>query len=185
MKNIYLVRHGQSEANADDKTAGGLDSPLTQKGREQANLTGKKLLGLNVNFDLIISSPLSRALDTAKAIADQIGYDKSDINIIENLKERSFGSLEGGPGIIENIVPLDKYLKDPYSLDEYPEVEKIEDLQKRADKAWSEILQIAQENTIVVGHGAFGRALQRAAKGLSLEDPVARQDNADIVKIEI
>jgi 2,3-bisphosphoglycerate-dependent phosphoglycerate mutase/probable phosphoglycerate mutase len=62
---IVLVRHGQTEENATGRQIA--DSELTDLGREQAALLAERLSG--ERFDRIFSSPLVRALDTAKAIA--------------------------------------------------------------------------------------------------------------------
>ena len=63
---IYLTRHGQTDWNVQKKVMGRCDEPLNEKGREQANQT-KELLS-NINFDLIICSPLLRAKQTAQII---------------------------------------------------------------------------------------------------------------------
>ncbi len=59
---LYLVRHGQTVANAENTHAGHLDSPLTALGREQAQASAHLLTG--VDFDTVFSSDLSRAKDT-------------------------------------------------------------------------------------------------------------------------
>ena len=62
---LYLVRHGQSQANANHIMQGAkIDQPLTDKGRMQANETKEKLSG--IQFDKIFVSPLKRASETAE-----------------------------------------------------------------------------------------------------------------------
>ena len=64
---FYLVRHGESEANVARRFAGRTDSPMTERGREQAKAVAEALA--KIHFDRIVSSPLSRCRDTALVIA--------------------------------------------------------------------------------------------------------------------
>ena len=85
---IYLTRHGQTDWNVQKKVMGRCDEPLNEKGREQAKQT-KELLS-DINFDLIICSPLLRAKETAQIINQdrniKIEYD-------DRIIERDFGEL--------------------------------------------------------------------------------------------
>lgn len=92
---LYYIRHGQSQANADGVLAGQADSPLTEYGVQQAIQEGGQLHKEGEQFDVIISSPLARAYDTAVAIAQAIGYELDAISIDDRLMERSVGELEG------------------------------------------------------------------------------------------
>lgn len=106
MTNFYFTRHGESQANADHIFAGWLDSPLTEKGRKEAEEEGKRLKSEGTTFDLIISSTLSRAYDTAVIIAKQIGYAEEAIIRHDLLKERNVGDIEGKPkSILDDIPP--------------------------------------------------------------------------------
>lgn len=75
---IYMVRHGESEGNRDNKFRGRADHALTELGRKQAAEAADYLR--NVHFDAIFSSPLSRAYETALIIAEgrRIKVEKSD-----------------------------------------------------------------------------------------------------------
>lgn len=97
MSDYYFVRHGESVANVDAVSAGWSDVPLTSKGRQQAKQVGNQIKRVGLNFDMIISSPLSRALDTAKAIARVNDFPEDAIVIVPELREKSSGSLELGP----------------------------------------------------------------------------------------
>ena len=89
---IYLVRHGESEANTNMRFCGITDVDLTEEGALQAAKAGKKLKNKTINQ--IFSSPLKRAKYTAEIIADEIGFNKKDI-IFENcLTEVNFGIFE-------------------------------------------------------------------------------------------
>lgn len=89
-KPFYFIRHGETDWNKEGKVMGQADIPLNQTGLEQA-LRAANLLQ-NIEFDRIVSSPLSRALKTAQIIAEK---KQKPIDILEELKELSVGILEG------------------------------------------------------------------------------------------
>ncbi|MCB9808791.1 phosphoglycerate mutase family protein [Candidatus Nomurabacteria bacterium] len=90
---LYFIRHGESKANLDEVFAGAqVDSPLTELGKLQALNSAKELKELGVVFDRIISSPLIRAVDTAKIIQEEIGFE-GNIEIDHRITEYDFGSL--------------------------------------------------------------------------------------------
>ena len=85
MSKIYFVRHGESEWNVADKICGQTDIPLTQRGHEQAVMTGESFVARKIKADMILYSPLLRAADTAKHISDITGipvYGKEHHHVI-------------------------------------------------------------------------------------------------------
>lgn len=68
LKEFYMIRHGQSVANRDKFISGNLDSPLTDLGKEQAELARNDLEQLTIKPRIIVHSHLSRAADTAKIL---------------------------------------------------------------------------------------------------------------------
>ena len=86
---IYIVRHGQTDWNVVGRYQGRKDIELNQKGIEQARKIKEQLK--DVDFDLIFSSPLKRAVETANIITD------NNKNLIKDdrLIERNNGDLEG------------------------------------------------------------------------------------------
>ena len=95
MTRFYFTRHGESKANVECVFAGWMDSPLTEKGRQDARTEAERLAKDGTRFDLIVSSPLSRAQDTAKIIASALEYPHERIISFDELKERNAGSYEG------------------------------------------------------------------------------------------
>jgi broad specificity phosphatase PhoE len=85
---VYLVRHGETEWSLSGQHTGTTDLPLTEKGREVAREVGEKLKG--ATFAAVWSSPMSRALDTARLA----GFEH-DVRIDDNLKEWDYGEYEG------------------------------------------------------------------------------------------
>lgn len=87
----YLVRHGQTDWNKAGRMQGRTDIPLNDTGRAQAVLAAEELA--NLRPTAVISSPLSRAQETAQIIATRIGG--VEVHIEPGLIERSYGSAEG------------------------------------------------------------------------------------------
>ena len=97
MTKYYFVRHGESTANAAALLAGWSDYPLTGRGIEQAAEAAQSIKAAGIEFDTIMSSPLSRALQTARIIAEINGYPEDSVKIVDDLKGGSGGDLEGLP----------------------------------------------------------------------------------------
>jgi probable phosphoglycerate mutase len=87
---LYLIRHGQSEGNAERKFGGHTATPLSNRGRKQAAVTARALASAGIN--VIYSSDLLRAMETARPLADQL---KLAINASTAFRERSVGVMEG------------------------------------------------------------------------------------------
>jgi len=94
---IYLIRHGETEWNLEGRYQGQKNSPLTQKGREQARLNALKLQKEIKCFDevKIFSSPLGRAKDSAFIICDELNINRDRIIFDERIKEFDYGIFEG------------------------------------------------------------------------------------------
>ena len=85
---VYLVRHGETEWSLSGQHTGSTDIPLTENGKEVARELGEKLAG--TDFAAAWSSPLSRALDTARLA----GFG-AELRIDDRLKEWDYGKYEG------------------------------------------------------------------------------------------
>lgn len=144
MQQLYLCRHGESELNHQQIYAGQIDTPLTDHGREQARTAGEACRELHI--DLIISSTMSRAQETANIIAETIGYPIENILRNEIFIEQSYGSLQGLPWSTPH----------PES---YHDIETDEALVARAQAGLTYIQEQAAVNVLLVGHGSFARAL--------------------------
>lgn len=87
---IYLIRHGETDWNLERRLQGGVDIPLNEKGLELARVTAKGLR--DIHFDVIYTSPLQRAKQTALAIAEG-----RQVPVIDDdrIREICFGPFEG------------------------------------------------------------------------------------------
>ena len=92
--NLILIRHGQSEWNALNQFTGWKDPGLTAKGIEEARNAGMIINNLNINFDLVFTSALKRAQNTAEIILKEINQPLSTIKN-QALNERNYGDLAG------------------------------------------------------------------------------------------
>jgi broad specificity phosphatase PhoE len=85
---LLLVRHGETDWNRDGRWQGHSDTHLNDVGREQAARVAEELDGV----DVVYSSDLARARETADIVARRLGL---DVHVDERLRERSFGAWEG------------------------------------------------------------------------------------------
>lgn len=96
MHKLYFVRHGQTVWNVENKICGASDSPLTEKGHEQARETGRAIRAAidagEMQVHQILASPLSRAYDTAQEISTITGI---PFRAEPRLTEQNFGHWEG------------------------------------------------------------------------------------------
>lgn len=145
---FYFIRHGETDQNKAKKIQGRHDFPLNDTGRAQALAAGEYLKKNNCEFDIIYSSPLSRAFETANIISNTINY-KGEIIKEFSFIERDFGVAEGLPVSKESFI---KVLDDSYE-----NMEKSYEIQKRVynyvqyiirNTNYKKILVVAHSHTI-------------------------------------
>jgi len=95
LRNLILVRHGQSEWNSKNLFTGWKDPGLTELGVKEAKDAGKLIANKGILFDLMYTSMLTRAQKTGDLILQEMRH--PEITIIKNeaLNERNYGSLAG------------------------------------------------------------------------------------------
>lgn len=91
---ICLIRHGQTDWNKKYLIQGTINNPLNETGKKQANDTANLLKEINLDWDVLITSPLIRAKETMEIIRDSL-YPNKEIIIDNQFIEREFGELEG------------------------------------------------------------------------------------------
>lgn len=149
MTEFYFIRHGESQANVDGVVAGWQDSPLTDEGIRQANIEAAGVRTSGIHFAMIVSSPLVRAYDTAKIVAEVNGYPIENIVALDSLKEKKSGTFEGRPpqelfdASDEDVVRAG--------------AENFDDFAARVRRANTEIARVAFGTTLIVGHSGFYR----------------------------
>ncbi|MBT5730195.1 MAG: histidine phosphatase family protein [Microbacteriaceae bacterium] len=159
MTRFFLVRHGETEWNRERRIQGVSDIPLNDTGRAQAAALGDILVGHN--FDLIVSSPLSRADETARIIAQRLGM-PAPITV-PDLIERNYGEAEGSSG-----ADLDR--RYPPGTD-IPGREDREVVTQRAVRVLHDMaIRHPHADIVAVAHGAVIRSVvDYAAPGLHKE----------------
>lgn len=94
---IYVIRHGQTDWNAEGRLQGQKDIPINAIGRAQATQNGealREILGTADGYDFV-ASPLSRTRETMERIRTAMGLDPTAYRLDERLRELSFGDWEG------------------------------------------------------------------------------------------
>ena len=141
MKNILLIRHGQSEWNKLNLFTGFKNVELSDQGIEEANNAGQSFKNLDMQFDIVYTSELKRAQDTAKIILENLDQwknlnDQQKIITDSNLNERDYGDLTG----LDKKETADKFGEEQvhkwrrgYS-DQPPNGESLEDVVSRVRK---------------------------------------------------
>ena len=151
MTTIYFVRHGQSEDNVAGVTSGAeRDALLTDEGRSQARLAGQQLKDKSI--DLIVCSPMKRAIETAELIAKQIGYDPVHIVQRKEFTERFMGIYSG--------VDHAEYRAANASGSTHESLESTEAMLDRVTEGLDWLKGHKAENIVVVAHGGIGRAVK-------------------------
>lgn len=178
---LYLVRHGQTDFNAGDRTQGSSDIPLNETGIGQAQALAKEIKERNLRFDVYYVSPLTRARQTAEIITEG----KADFIIDDLITERYFGELEGKKvdwsevgDIFDRRVNLDKY-----------GIEPIKTLLARAKRFLDKLSEIYPDDMsiLIVAHGALLRAIHFNIVGYDddTDFPAFRFQNCEMREYEI
>ncbi|RWZ54942.1 histidine phosphatase family protein [Halobacillus fulvus] len=142
---LTIVRHGSTHWNKEKRAQGTSNIPLDQDGRKEASLLASRLS--KQNWNVIYSSPLQRAKDTAEIIADKIG---GAIIEDERLQEVNGGQIEG----TTEEERIEKWGPDWRSLD--VGIEKPELVRERAIRFLHDLKQNHPgENVLIVSHGAL------------------------------
>ncbi|WP_113912810.1 histidine phosphatase family protein [Roseovarius dicentrarchi] len=164
---IWFLRHGQTEWNAQGRIQGHLDSPLTALGQRQARMQAGNAAGVLNEIAAggggIHVSPLGRARQTA-----EIALPGQPITIDARLSEVAAGAWEG-----QLKADLPQRKTDLLTYTSAPDGETLEQLIARVE----DFANSLDAPAIVVGHGLWGQVLRGLVKGLSPEE-MGMQENA-------
>lgn len=176
---LYVVRHGQTEWNVLKKMQGSADIPLNERGIEQAEQT--KLNLENKNFDVIFSSPLIRARQTAEVINSD-----RNLNIIfdDRLRERDYGEFEGTNKLSFDYNAFWAYNKNI----NYEKAENVQIFFKRIYDFLDEIKDRYQnKNVLIVCHAGVIKAIECYANGMMSDENIGSYlpNNACVKEYEL
>jgi broad specificity phosphatase PhoE len=186
-RELLLVRHGQSTANARGIWQGQMDFPLSEVGRKQANMAGLALS--REPLDGLYSSPLSRAVETASIIRERTGF-AGDVVPVEGLSERSGGILEGhswdeqerrNPELAKKFLAIPE--EERWAL---VGAETDEEVIARFGEAIASISARHPEGSriAIVSHGGVMRAYLRELFGPEVLPGAQRAANASITRMQ-
>ena len=167
MGRLYLVRHGETEWNAQGRQQGHTDVALSDQGRQQAQAVARRLSG--VTFDAAYSSDLSRARETAEII---LGHRPTFLHSTDRLREYHKGVMEGlTVHEYKRRFPEEYQASLVKDLDFAPTGgETIRQTSSRLASFISDLKKQHQDETVlVVGHGGSLRSAVVAIMDLSLE----------------
>jgi len=171
---LILIRHGETLHNAAGIAQGWNDSALSERGEQQVSALAQRLRNFGANA--IYSSPIGRALSTAKTIAEATGL---EIKTLDGLREMGYGRWEGQSFL--DVRTADREIYERWINDAdcpCPDGESHNDVRRRLAEAFA---QVEATRPIVVTHGTA----IRVAATLLMELPVMAsrhfaQDNAAI-----
>ncbi len=159
---IYFLRHGQSTGNANGYHQGQHDFPLSDKGVQQAQQLASLWKAKGIQFDVIISSPLSRARQTAEIIAQALS---TPLELDPLWMERDAGLLSG-----LHSEEAKKLYPQPDFMSIYDKVGKTGESQwelfLRAGKAIDSLLKREPGHYLVVSHGGILNMTMYATLGI-------------------
>ncbi len=157
MTRIILVRHGQSMGNLEGYFQGRKDVALSDMGKKQAELVAKRLK--NENIDIIVSSPLQRAYNTALCINK---YHNVPLITDDNIIEISMGDWDGKyVSDMKEKYPeqMNDWWNNPHKFSA-PDGESMVDVYSRVGSALQKIINNYREKTIcIVSHGCAIRCM--------------------------
>jgi len=163
MGEVLLVRHGETEWNCEEVFRGRRDVGLNDRGREQARMIAEAMWGYRVAG--VYSSPLSRAVETAKPVADALGI---EVMVDDRLTDMSFGEWEGRPRTeVEEASPelYRSWLENPREF-RAPGGESVGDVVARAWPAMNEVaVRHGDGVVVIVSHRVVCKALLCTAIG--------------------
>ncbi len=145
---VYLIRHGETTGDLEDRYGGNYDDHLTAHGQEQLKETAKMLSGKNI--EIIFVSKLIRAKESGEIVKAEIG---SPLEIFEGIQERNYGVLAG----LTKDEALEKYPdeveahKNPENTDQ--DGERLVDFQNRTLVAFKSIFSQKYSTIAIVSHG--------------------------------
>ncbi len=177
---LILLSHGISEAQENNIVCGQMNDPLSELGKAEAIEAGKSLADYDI--DVVFCSDLERCQDTADMVMIQNRFsDDVELILVQELRERSFGSLEGTPMSVvrKNLSPRKYKLWDRDYFEAPVHGESLHDVEQRAISFLKENvfpLVADNKNILVVTHNDVIKTIIGHLK---------KSDETDIIKWKI
>ena len=167
---LYIIRHGETDWNAERRYQGQADVPLNDTGRQQAKHNGEKLAGLGLDLSALdfVASPLGRARETMEIVRTALGLPPTNYRLEPRLKELSYGHWQG---VLQSELPI----RDPDGAAARAENpfhwrprngESYADLLVRTE-GW---LETVAQDSVIAAHGGTLRCLHALLLDLPTKD---------------
>lgn len=197
---LILIRHGESEWNSKNLFTGWVDPPLNEKGRTEATRAGELLSEFNPKPDVLYTSKLSRAIQTANLALEKADRLWLDVHRSWRLNERHYGALQGKnkaqirdkygdekfmtwrrsydvpPPVIEDNDEFSQANDERYASyprDQLPRTESLKLVIERMLPYWTDAIApdlLSGKTVLVVAHGNSLRGLVKHLDGISDDD---------------
>jgi broad specificity phosphatase PhoE len=181
---FYIVRHGRSEGNATMTFQGRLDYPLDELGRGQAAAVAAWFSGMEV--DVVLTSPLARASETAGIIASALGLTPI---VVPSLVEVDVGIFSGISASQAEAEHAEIFREFEYrSWDAVPGAENSGRMYSRAIASWKKMRELAEggaRRIVCVSHGGSMQWLIRSTFGVKSWLPLIPTSNCGISHYEV
>ena len=176
-REIYLVRHGETDWNNDGRFQGHVNIPLNEKGKIQAQEAYERLKA--INFDLIYSSDLGRAAETARIIN---AYREIPIRYDQRLRERDAGKYSGLTlSEIAKIKGVDLTISKYVSDDILEGIEPLSQLIYRVTEFIDHLMNSKFKRCLIIGHGGSLSIIASNLTGIPFKEMMFR--NCGIKKV--
>jgi len=176
-REIYLVRHGETDWNNDGRFQGHVNIPLNEKGKIQAQEAYERLKA--INFDLIYSSDLERAAETARIIN---AYREIPIRYDQRLRERDAGKYSGLTlSEIAKIKGVDLTISKYVSDDILEGIEPLSQLIYRVTEFIDHLMNSKFKRCLIIGHGGSLSIIASNLTGIPFKEMMFR--NCGIKKV--
>lgn len=182
---IYFIRHGATIMNVNGLLQGNIDTQLSPNGVEQAKRAREFVKKNGLKFTKVISSPLSRALNTAVIVS---GFEENRVDTDDRLKEILFGEYEGA--VVEELKQQEGEVifSHPEKF-KSKEGESYYDLLERLSGFVKDIVDIYEttkdEKILIASHGAAIRAIKMCFDNRDMKDFwKPRVNNCEIFKLK-
>ena len=155
---IYLIRHGESTGDLEDRYGGDYDDHLTERGRSQAQALAESLVGKGI--EALFVSPLHRASETGEIVAAQIGL--KPITLADLRERNSYGRVTGlvKSEAQKNFPEIVVSLADPTATVEG--AEPYDQFIIRVAKTMTELASQPYQIIAILTHGGFIRGFYRS-----------------------
>ncbi len=161
MRYLYFARHGQTVWNVENKICGATDIALTELGHQQAIELGKKIVEEGISFDEILYSPLIRAAETARHVAEVTGVPMREE---PRLKEQNFGKYESTPRHGEEFE-----IAKTYFIDHYDGGESMFAMAQRIYNLLDDVMA-GEKTYLLVAHNGISRFVESYFRDMSNEE---------------